>query len=300
MGIYLSSPDTRKHSVDGHGNGVAYGASSMQGWRLNMEDAHISEAIFTPNSSLFAVFDGHGGCEVAKYCAKYFGDELKKNKKFSTESNIEEALKETFLKMDEMLVTPEGMAEVKTLKNDNDGSDSFAGCTANVILILKGVVWCANSGDSRTILWSNKKVIALSEDHKPDNEIEKARISKAGGFIIEGRVNGNLNLSRALGDLEYKKNPALKPAEQLISAMPDVSKRVLKPEDTFLVMGCDGIWEILSMEEICQVAEHGLTKASKITEVAEEILDKGLATDTSQGIGCDNMSAIVIKLHQKN
>merc|ERR1711957_953351 len=144
-----------------------------------------------------------------------------------------------------------------------------------------GVVYCANAGDSRTILWSNKKVIPLSEDHKPDNEIEKTRISKAGGFIIEGRVNGNLNLSRALGDLEYKKNPALRPAEQ------------------FLVMGCDGIWEILTMEEICQIAENGLNKVSKITEVAEEILDRGLATDTSQGIGCDNMSAIVIKLHCK-
>jgi len=299
MGIYLSSPDTRKHSVEGQGNGVAFGASSMQGWRLNMEDDHISEPVFTPNSSLFAVFDGHGGTEVAKYCAKYFGDELKKNKKFSSESNIEEALKDTFIKIDEMLTAPEGQAELKTLKNDNDGSDSFAGCTANVTLIHKNVVYCANAGDSRTILWSNKKVIPLSEDHKPDNEIEKTRISKAGGFIIEGRVNGNLNLSRALGDLEYKKNPALRPAEQLISPMPDVMKRTIKPEDQFLVMGCDGIWEILTMEEICQIAENGLNKVSKITEVAEEILDRGLATDTSQGIGCDNMSAIVIKLHCK-
>ena len=103
MGIYLSSPDTKKHSLDGEGGGVKYGASSMQGWRLNMEDAHISDTAFTPNSSLFAVFDGHGGPEVAKFCAKYFGQELKKNKKFSTESSIEEALQATFLKMDEML-----------------------------------------------------------------------------------------------------------------------------------------------------------------------------------------------------
>jgi len=199
-----------------------------------------------------------------------------------------------------MLTSPEGQAELLTLKNDTDGADSHAGCTANVILIHKNVIYCANAGDSRTILWANKKVIALSEDHKPDNEIEKTRISKAGGFIIEGRVNGNLNLSRALGDLEYKKNPALKPAEQLISPMPDVTRTPIKPEHTFLVMGCDGIWEILTMEEICQITESSLAKCSKITESAEEILDKGLATDTSQGIGCDNMSAIVIKLHQQN
>jgi len=234
---------------------------------------------------------------VAKFCAKYFGQELKKNKKFSTESNIEDALKETFLHMDVMLLTPEGQAELRTLKTE-EGGESFAGCTANVILIHKGNIYCANSGDSRTYVYSDKKVIALSEDHKPDNEIEKNRITRAGGFIIEGRVNGNLNLSRALGDLEYKKNTTLKPEEQLISAMPDVVKRPIKPEDTFLVMGCDGIWEIMSEEEICQIVENGLSKGSKVSETAELILDRGLAPDTSQGIGCDNMSSIVILLNQ--
>lgn len=56
-------------------------------------------------------------------------------------------------------------------------------------------------------------MISLSEDHKPDNEIEKTRIAKAGGYVSDGRVNDNLNLSRAIGDIEYKKNPNLKPEE---------------------------------------------------------------------------------------
>ena len=296
MGIYLSSPDTRKDSIDGAGNGVKFGSSSMQGWRLNMEDDHISEACFDKNTSLFAVFDGHGGSEVAKYCAKYFGGELKKNKNYQS-GRYDEALKEVFLYMDVLLTAPEGQAELKTLKTDQDGADSFAGCTSNVILIVNKVVYCANAGDSRTILYSNKRVIALSTDHKPDDEIEKARISKAGGFIIEGRVNGNLNLSRALGDLEYKKNPSLKPQEQLISAYPDIVTHTIKAEDAFLVMGCDGIWEIMNQDEICETAESKMKTSSKLTEVAEEILDKGLAPDTSQGIGCDNMSCIVIQLH---
>lgn len=297
MGTYLSSPDTRKISFNGEGPTTRFGASSMQGWRLNMEDAHIFDGKFTNDSALFAVFDGHGGSEVAKFCGKHFGTRLKKNLNFEA-GRMEEALKETFLLMDTILFTPEGQAELRTLKTDSEGGDSFAGCTANVILIHKNTIYCANSGDSRTILYSNKTVVELSIDHKPGNEIEKQRISNAGGFVIEGRVNGNLNLSRSIGDLEFKKNPDLKPTEQLIIAYPDVQKRVIKPEDSFLVMGCDGIWEILSEDEICQICDYKLKDGDKvkISDVVEEILDKGLAPDTSQGIGCDNMCSIIIIL----
>jgi len=206
MGIYLSSPDTRKNSNDGKGNGVKFGTSSMQGWRVNMEDAHINEAQFTNNSSLFAIFDGHGGAEVARFCCKYFGQILKKNPKFANGTDISGALIDTFLEMDILLQLPEHKNELRSLKNEPGDGESMAGCTANVICIYNDIIYCANAGDSRSILWSGNKVVELSEDHKPDNQIERDRITKAGGFIIEGRVNGNLNLSRALGDLEYKKN----------------------------------------------------------------------------------------------
>lgn len=79
------------------------------------------------------------------------------------------------------------------------------GCTANVILVdqMKKLI-VANAGDSRAVLCRNGKAVALTFDHKPDNKEEKERIEKAGSTIIEGRVDGNLNLSRSLGDLKYK------------------------------------------------------------------------------------------------
>jgi serine/threonine protein phosphatase PrpC len=119
------------------------------------------------------------------------------------------------------------------------------GCTANVIAIEDyKKLYVANAGDSRAVLARKGKAIALSNDHKPHNEIEKARIEKAGSTITEeGRIDGNLNLSRALGDLKYKTNKALKPEEFPVTANPDLEIVDLTPEDDFIIMGCDGIWE---------------------------------------------------------
>ena len=82
----------------------------------------------------------------------------------------------------------------------------YVGCTATLVLVTKDDIICANAGDSRTVLGrsSGKQCEELSEDHKPDNPVEKARIEKAGGFVEENRVNGSLNLSRSIGDFEYK------------------------------------------------------------------------------------------------
>lgn len=257
-----------------------------------MEDAHIFQGEFDTNSALFAVFDGHGGAEVAKYCEKYFGKHFKATKEYQ-EGNYEEALKKTFLKMDELLVTPEGVKELRKLKDKDDG-ESCAGCTANLVFIKDKTVYIANAGDSRSILYKGGKVIKLSEDHKPDMEVERSRITAAGGFIIDGRVNGNLNLSRAIGDLEYKKNEKLRPHEQLISAFPDVKKITLEKEDQFIVMGCDGVWEILTDEEICKFIKDRMATEKTLSKICEELLDKCLAPDTTQGVGCDNMSAVII------
>lgn len=79
--MYLERPKTYKHQQNGTAPaGYRYALSSMQGWRLSMEDAHIcNEDINGEGVGLFCVFDGHGGIEVAKYCERHFTDALLKN-----------------------------------------------------------------------------------------------------------------------------------------------------------------------------------------------------------------------------
>ena len=77
--------------------------------------------------------------------------------------------------------------------------------------------------------------------------------------------------------------------------MPDVTKTPINKEHDFIVMGCDGVWEILSINEICGIIDTKLKIHAKISQAMEEVLDKGLAPDTSQGKGCDNMSGCIVK-----
>jgi serine/threonine protein phosphatase PrpC len=105
---------------------------------------------------------------------------------------------------------------IQILMNDiGNGSSQMdvyqAGCTANVCLITPNYVYVANAGDSRSICSINGKLEELSKDHKPEDAIEFERIKNAGGEVKLGRVNGNLNLSRALGDLNFKFDKTLKP-----------------------------------------------------------------------------------------
>lgn len=98
------------------------------------------------------------------------------------------------------------------------------GCTANVGLIKGGMVYIANAGDSRSVACNTQgTTIPLSWDHKPENTIERNRIENAGGFVEMNRVMGNLALSRAFGDFNYKVNGKLGLSQQMVIPDPDIS-----------------------------------------------------------------------------
>lgn len=177
-----------------------------------------------------------------------------------------------------------------------------AGCTAVVAVLHGNDLYVANAGDSRAVLCRGGQAFALSEDHKPGQEGERSRIMAAGGFLsnIGGvtRVNGNLNLSRAIGDLKYKTNSGLPANEQIITAEPDVKHVVLTGNDPFFLLACDGVWDVMTNQQACDFVSQRLQQDRDLKTISSELLDACLASNPSetQGVGCDNMTAIIVKL----
>ena len=298
MGVYLSAPETNKHTVAGENSKVIYAASEMQGWRTTMEDAKLVELDMGRVDVLAAVFDGHGGKDISAFAAKTFSQELRTNSHYSV-GNFSEALKGTFLRIDQLLRTPQvksELARTSTDSNDGDYIIKNSGCTAVVSLVTGDTIYVANAGDSRCVLGVNGKAVQMSFDHKPDLPTELQRITRAGGAVVEGRVLGNLNLSRSLGDLTYKENHDLPPEYQMITADPDLRSATLTPETDFMVLACDGVWDVLTCEQCVTFIYDRLRLKTPLRVLVEQLLDRCLASDVSSsgGLGCDNMTCVLV------
>lgn len=209
--------------------------------------------------------------------------------------------------MDELLMSEEGLKEIQALrkqevaKNNSSegGSITRVGCTALAVLITKDWVYVANAGDCRAVACTySGECKPLSKDHKPQLPEEEARIKKAGGYIDFGRVNGCLNLSRAFGDLEFKENKELKLEEQVITSDPDVTK-IPREDLHFIIMGCDGIWESKSSEEMVEWVKEQIGSRRALGKILEELLDSLVAKVTNAESGTDNMSSILIKFDRR-
>uniref|UniRef100_A0A8C9V9K4 Protein phosphatase 1G n=1 Tax=Scleropages formosus TaxID=113540 RepID=A0A8C9V9K4_SCLFO len=511
MGAYLSQPNTVKSSADGGNQHLSFGFAAMQGWRVSMEDAHNCIPELDEETAMFAVYDGHGGEEVALYCSKYLPDIVKDQKAYK-DGKLQKALEDAFLAIDGMITTEDvikelaqiagrpqedaakdrvaeeddvdneeaallheeatmtieellvrygqnlnsvrygkkaspaskkeagdevkshlekgvnGEAECEATGSESkdgaggtgDGASSKArgsktracrkaggdtgagdsgqgekaakmegeagpscssstaqaqsgtkskffedseeseeaedesedggseeedcseedeaeysseadeeddteeddeeeeemclpgmdgkeepgsdsGTTAVVSLIRGKQLIVANAGDSRCVVSEKGKAVDMSYDHKPEDEVELARIKNAGGKVtMDGRVNGGLNLSRAIGDHFYKRNRALAPEDQMISAKPDVKVLTLNDDHEFMVIACDGIWNVMSSQEVVDFVSERIKpgedgKVRALSSIVEELLDHCLAPDTSgDGTGCDNMTCIIV------
>jgi len=136
-----------------------------------------------------------------------------------------------------------------SMAQTQEGFNGGSGCAAVVACIIGGWIWCANVGDSRALLCRDGKAVQLSLDHKPDRDDEAQRIESAGGFVSFRRVLGRLAVSRAFGDEEYKITPERSNGKPLVIADPEIRVEQLTPQDEFLFMACDGLFDVFSSQE---------------------------------------------------
>ncbi|KAI0989084.1 hypothetical protein GJ496_000570 [Pomphorhynchus laevis] len=173
-----------------------------------------------------------------------------------------------------------------------------SGCTAIVAVLLENKkLIVANAGDSRGVLCRNGQAVALSQDHNPEVLGERIRIINAGRRVTsDGRIDRGLNLSRSIGDHNYKNNSELPPHMQAIICKPDICVIDIEQDDEFFVLACDGIWNCKTNQQVCDIIREWLPLKS-LGQICEDICSQCIAVSTDgDGSGCDNMTIIIVQI----
>eukprot|EP00743_Colponemidia_sp_Colp-15_P003265 GILK01003527.1.p1 GENE.GILK01003527.1~~GILK01003527.1.p1 ORF type:complete len:321 (-),score=20.28 GILK01003527.1:305-1156(-) len=265
----------------------AVGWAEDIGMRPTMEDGHTIIDGFGSSSTqgFFALFDGHGGRTAADFaCAKFheiFAEQLQA-------SSPKSAFTRTYSSIDAKL---------------KENGVMTAGCTAVTCLLQplssRKVLTVAHVGDSRAVLSRSGKAIRLTamSDHRACDPGEVKRISEAGGFVFNNRVSGVLSITRALGDHFLKMADST-----VVSHIPEVTETILTSEDKFLVIACDGLWDVMTDQDTVSLVNEALDtlRSGSKGEVSEEdipeVLARMLVEEALQRNSMDNVSAIVILL----
>mmetsp|Transcript_19256 Transcript_19256/g.50041 ORF Transcript_19256/g.50041 Transcript_19256/m.50041 type:complete len:479 (+) Transcript_19256:59-1495(+) len=165
------------------------------------------------------------------------------------------------------------------------------GTTACCVLLLEQHYAFCNAGDSRAVLVSGGKVVFSTTDHKPQDRRERTRIYGAGGYVFRGRVRGVLAVARALGDFAFKGADHLGYAEQEVTCAPDVVFVDRQPHrDEFIVVGCDGVWDVMSNVAVADLVAAHLARGGTAESAASALVDAALQRGST-----DNITAIVIQ-----
>jgi len=226
------------------------------------------------------VFDGHSGAQAAQIAAS------------RVPTVVDEHLAEAKLDVSDT----DGISRVvraACLAFDHElDVDDTSGCTAIMALITKSHIFVANIGDSRAVLSVEGEALAMSYDHKPSNTEESERVAAAGGYVLNGRVEGLLAVSRAFGDFRFKGTPDKRPEEQPVSPEPDIRVRARGEGVEFLVLACDGVWDVMSNDEVIGYVHDSIASDMESwSDICESIVDHCLELGSK-----DNMSMAIVNL----
>ncbi|ONK59333.1 uncharacterized protein A4U43_C08F5360 [Asparagus officinalis] len=301
-----------------------WGSVSICGRRPEMEDAVVAVPRFCeiplrmvagdrvvdgldPSSVLlpahfFGVYDGHGGAQVANYCSERIHlaliEELENVKECSEEisgDGLKKKWEKTFIDCFQKVDDEVGGNDYGDPPSEPIAPETV-GSTAVVAVICSSHIIVANCGDSRAVLCRGKLPVALSVDHKPNREDEYARIEAAGGKIIQWngyRVFGVLAMSRSIGDRYLK--PWIIPD-------PEVTVVPRTKDDDCLILASDGLWDVMSNEEVCDAARRRIALWHKKNGIiaSDSSLRKGEEADPAAQAAAEYLSKLALQKGSKD
>lgn len=258
--------------------------TSLKGLRDANEDKHnITLGLSKPCANcapvnFYGIYDGHGGKFVSNFLSEKFHS-------FFTDVNTKYPLDTKYVKN---VFT--GLQNILCSKYKDKSTECGSTCLALCHYKIGGSQYInvINAGDSRAVICRNNIAIPLTKDHKPNWPDEKCRISKLGGQIKfdnhDWRIN-DLSVSRAFGDIS---------SEKYVIPIPDLYKYKLRQHDKFIIMGCDGLWDVCSPQDAVNfVLENcydiNMQRINKNMNIARKLAEHALNLDTS-----DNITIIVI------
>lgn len=268
---------------------LRHGYAADKGRRSKMEDTiiacpdvgnfcSVSQREHLPDTrAFFSVFDGHNGAHAAGFASEHLMSFVLKQDSFPNDMHT--AMKEGFL-----------LTDREYFKSCSIDEHKESGTTALAALLWGRRLVIANAGDSRAVLSRKGKAIELSRDHKPKCKIEHQRIKKCGGYVCdEGYLCGELGVARAFGDFHLLQYKDLEKQDGPFTCEPEIQEHLLEPEDEFLILGTDGLWDVLPSQRAVELARMMLREHNDPAKCAVQLVQAALELCTS-----DNVSVVVM------
>ncbi|CAH9118450.1 unnamed protein product [Cuscuta epithymum] len=305
--IAIDAPDAVSGASD-----VRWGSVLLQGTREEMEDdAMIVQSDDLAGFSYAAVFDGHAGFSSVRFlrdelyeeCVRALhGGVLLNGKDLNV---IRKALQEAFENADAKLVN----------WLETSGQEIESGSTATVIFVRNDTMFISHVGDSCVVISRFGKADTLTDSHRPYGRNrasleEIRRIREAGGWIVNGRICGDISVSRAFGDMRFKnkKNEMLEKGVEegrwgqkfasrvkfhsdLLTASPDVSQVTLGSDAEFVLLASDGLWDYIDSSDAVNIVRSQLREHGDVQRACEALARTALDRQSQ-----DNISIIIADL----
>ncbi|KAM4627685.1 arf-GAP with coiled-coil, ANK repeat and PH domain-containing protein 2 [Polymixia lowei] len=286
--------------------------AARRGEREEMQDAHVLLPDMTSclpalpsqvcRASYFAVFDGHGGARASRFAADNLHHTLARKFPSGDSENLDKLIKKCLL--DTFRQTDDDF-----LKKASSQKPAWKdGSTATCMLVVDDMVYVANLGDSRAVLCRMEQgggggeggerrsvTLALSKEHNPTIYEERMRIQRAGGTVREGRVLGVLEVSRSIGDGQYKRCGVI--------SSPDLRRCQLTHNDRFIILACDGLFKVFCADEAVKyvlniLQDDSVERREGLTEEEGrfEAACQRLASEAVRRGCADNVTVILVSI----